>query len=296
MTQPERTPKARGTLAIFDPAAVRISYRPPTTVIDAAPAQTAPLTTAPEVADTAELAGLAGLVWALRCAAELPGVVVVVDAQLGTNAVAVDQGRCARAPMMKLGANLLQTPQSLALYGTLAHEIAHLALGHTDTCSAPEWKHTSRVAGVGALVTLALNRPGAAATLAAVSAVLHLIASRVSRVAEYDADTYAVTLLERAGLPGVQTMTAMLTDVADDDPRWYALAGWIAGEHPAAAARLRNLSRGFTAPRRTWRTAWRCAATGTRLGTHAHRQAHHGERCRLRWWQLMPYRRPPAQR
>ncbi|MEV4180689.1 M48 family metalloprotease [Streptosporangium canum] len=296
MTQPERVPAVQGTLAVFDPAAVRISYNSPAPTVEGTAGDAVPTADQARVID-GELPGLAALVWALRSAAELPGVAVIVDPALGDNAAAADCGRCARVPVLELGADLLQARRRLALCGTLAHEIAHLALGHPGQGSAAEWQHTARVAAIGALLVLVFDRPWAAVGLTVVAAALHLLGTRVRRLAEYDADSYAVTLLERAGMPGAQTVTAMLADVADDEPRWYTLAGWAVGEHPTAAARLRTIGTGLCAPRLDWRSAWRCTATGLRLGSHAHRRAHGpGQRCRPTWWRLIPLWRPPVQR
>lgn len=249
MTQPERTPKALGALAVFDPAAVRISYTSPAQTITAEAAPAAQATPG-----TTELAGLAGLVWALRTAADLPGVAVIVDPALGDNAAAGDGGGCGAAPVLEIGADLLTGPASLALYGTLAHEIAHLALHHPGQRATAAWKVLSSVAAGFAAGSLLTGLPAwVSAGLAAVAGAAHLIWAQARRLGEYDADTYAVTLLERAGLPGRETVTAMLRQLTDDEPRWYAAAGWIVGEHPTAAARLRNLDPAPSAPRLTWR-------------------------------------------
>ncbi|MEV7012009.1 M48 family metalloprotease [Streptosporangium sp. NPDC051022] len=250
MTHPKHTPKTPGALTVFDPAAVRISYAPPAD--DSTP------DSADDVAETeataaaaksTDLPGLAALAEALRTAAHLPGVVVVVDSAIGDNAAAGGHDRCSRTPVLELGADLLGEPRRQVLEGTLAHEVAHLALGHPTRSWATIWRNAARAAVAGALLTAAAGWLQTAVVLAALTVALCLITVRVRRLEEYDADHYAVTLLDRLGQPGLQILTTMLVDAARDEPAWYSWGGWVAGEHPTAAARLRAVGRGMPAAR-----------------------------------------------
>lgn len=218
-----------------------------------------PIPTAPN--DTpADLPGLAELVCALRHCAQLPGLLIRITPDLDGNAEAVGS-RCDRAPRVNLGADLLRGPDSLALYGVLAHEIAHHALDHGRTrafwCN-PAW--LAKAALLGGLV-LRLPLP-ALAVLVCVVLAAELADARRERLQEYDADTHAVRLLDAVGLPGRRLVAAALADVIDAPP-CYRLIGWAFDGHPSARARRRTLATGRPARRLRWALLWQSAPTPT---------------------------------
>uniref|UniRef100_UPI003F494E84 M48 family metalloprotease n=1 Tax=Sphaerisporangium sp. CA-236357 TaxID=3240030 RepID=UPI003F494E84 len=278
------TTNQQRTLVAFDPANVRTIYDPPG--VDVAPA---------DVDQDAELVGLAGLAWALRQAAELPGVILQPAPGIDGGAQTVGSP-CVPVPTIQVDPELL-AGTTLSVYGTLAHEIAHQALDHPGRLTLRLWWATTRVAAVAGLLALAARTPWQITTAAlAVSVGARLMWARGCRLDEYDADTYSVTLLDRTGVPGADAVLAALFAIAHRDTRWYRLFGWIAGTHPTAAARMRVVDRGRRAARLDWRTALTCQATGHRLLTAGHRHAHHagGDRCRPTWWRLLPLWRSPS--
>ncbi|GAA3165656.1 hypothetical protein GCM10010466_65530 [Planomonospora alba] len=222
-------------LAPFDPAAVRTVY---------APAVTRPA-----------LPGLADLASALAEAAHRPGVLVTVDPGLEDGALIHHADGCGPTPRVVVGAALLDDGDRLA--GVLAHEIAHHALDH-GTGAVQAWAVASYLAAGTALATAAIGviRPPyliASAVAAVVAALAYLVAAACRRLEEYDADTYSVRLLDEVGLDGRAAAEAALAAIPDD-PWWYRTVGWIAGSHPTAAARRRNLATGrWARPRAAWR-------------------------------------------
>ncbi|MEV7907743.1 M48 family metalloprotease [Streptomyces anulatus] len=205
----------------------------------------------------AELTGLAELVAALRHRAELPGVLIRLDSELGTNAEALGS-HCSRTARIDLGAELLQEPASRALYGTIAHEIAHHALDHGQAALVRHYR--AGLAKTGLLVGLALRLPFAVlVALAFLALVAHLAAARAARLEEYDADTYAVRLLDAVGLPGRRIVAAALADLPAESAG-YLLAGWMFGSHPTPRARRRTLASGRPARRMRWALLWQHTA------------------------------------
>ncbi|MFD0890862.1 M48 family metalloprotease, partial [Streptosporangium algeriense] len=180
-------------------------------------------TTAPGLTE-GELAGLADLAAALRCHTTRPGMLIALDPELGDNARA-SVSLCDGTARIDLGPALLASgPQPL--YGVLAHEIAHHALDHGPTLLQ---RCRMRVAQAALLGGLALNLPSLAVLALAVLMIgVHLVDARRSRLEEYDADAYAVRLLEAAGLPGRRIMTAALSDLPADSIA-CRLGGWVFG-------------------------------------------------------------------
>jgi hypothetical protein len=202
-----------------------------------------------------EVPGLAELAQALRRSAALPGVLILLDSDLGAGAEALSE-RCTSVPRVHLGRELADDADSAQLAGVVAHEIAHHALGHL-----------THGAGSRALVWLVW-------AAVAVAVVAHLpvvvvcvvagcaLAARVALAArrrrqEYDADAYSIHLLDGAGLDGQAIVTATLAHVPAEDA-WYRTIGWLFGSHPTARARRRCLTRRRPAlhlPRLMWRRA-----------------------------------------
>ncbi|MGC5013143.1 M48 family metalloprotease [Streptosporangium sp. DT93] len=199
------------------------------------------------------LPGLAELVCALRHCAQLPGLLIRITPDLDGNAEA-GQTRCDRIPRVELGADLLRDPDSLPLYGVLAHEIAHHALDHghpRPLWGDPRWLAKAALL-IGAILHLPLPVLGVLA-FAVLGTVL--AAARRDRLQEYDADTHAVRLLDAIGLPGRRMVAAALADVIEAPPG-YRLIGWAFDGHPSPRARRRTLATGRPARRLRWALMW----------------------------------------
>ncbi|GAA2279247.1 hypothetical protein GCM10010149_23710 [Nonomuraea roseoviolacea subsp. roseoviolacea] len=194
------------------------------------------------IAPAVEVAGLADLVAALRDAARLPGLLVYVAGELGDNATA-EARPCGSAPVVGVGADLLDDHRSPELVGSVAHEIAHHALGHLSGWLVPalDWLYIwTCVAGI---MSAFLPVPGwISPALLSLALAARLCVSWLRRAAEFAADRHAVALLDSLGMPGRQIVTAMLTRDLAVEPIWYAMVGWLAGTHPPAHARLRRLA------------------------------------------------------
>ncbi|MBG0819869.1 M48 family metalloprotease [Planomonospora sp. ID91781] len=222
------------------------------------------------IADTAVfdrpagLPGLAELVCALRHCAQLPGLLIRVEPDLGGNAGAFGT-RCDRTPRIELGADLLHDADSLPLYGVLAHEIAHHALGHD--AERPLWQSPAWWSKAALLAALVLEAPlPVLLVLAVVALAAALATARRERLAEYDADAHAVRLLDAAGLPGRRLVAAALADLVDG-PAWYRLTVALFDSHPSARARRRVLASDRPAPRLAWALLWqRIPAPGVAAG------------------------------
>lgn len=196
-------------------------------------------------ATTGELAGLAQLTHELAAATRIGNVMVrVVDAE--GNAIA---GRDRGIPTIEVGGDLVDTP---ALDGVIAHEVAHLALRHPDARVPKLLGRLSSVclmaAGAAALLSLVGTAGGRTLwiTLAIAAAVagkaLDLTAAWMERRQEYEADAYAVLLLNAADRPGLASTRAALAVAAEEESRWYQRAGWVLTTHPPAARRIQRLA------------------------------------------------------
>ncbi|MFF0249590.1 M48 family metalloprotease [Streptosporangium sandarakinum] len=208
--------------------------------------------------EAAELPGLAELVCALRHCAQLPSLLIRITPDLDGNAEAFGT-RCDRTPRIGLGRDLLDEPGSLPLYGVLAHEIAHHALGHGTP--RPFWRNPVWLAKTTLLGALIIHLPWAClAFLVCTVLVTQLAAARRERLQEYDADMHAVRLLDAAGLPGRRLVGAALADLVDE-PLSYRLIWWAFDGHPSARARRRNLATGRPARRLRWALLWQSTTT-----------------------------------
>ncbi|GGP97425.1 M48 family metalloprotease [Streptosporangium pseudovulgare] len=235
-----------------------------------------------------DLEGLTGLAWALHRAAGLPGVLVHIDDELGDNAAAVDTGRCHRTPMVELGSGLLDGPADV-LAATLAHEIAHVALGHHDRRRIPWAERTCAVAGTAAAIALVTSQVMFGIAAAVVAAGAHLLGAYWARRQEYAADARGAGLLDEIGLPGASAMSAMLHGLEAHESTAYRRGGWIGATHPTSRQRRRAL---VLPPRRIrWASIGICRSTGHRVGTAGHRHAHRalgGPRCLPTSWRWLP--------
>ncbi|MBN6052701.1 M48 family metalloprotease, partial [Nonomuraea sp. RK-328] len=191
---------------------------------------------------SSELVGLAQLTAVLRNSARLPGLLVYVAGELGDNAAA-EARPCGSGPVVGVGAELLDDDHSPALVGSVAHEIAHHALGHLTGWLVPtlDWLYIwTCVAGI---MSAFLPVPGwLAPALLSLALAARLCAAWRRRAAEFAADRHAVALLDSLDMPGPQIVTAMLIRDLAVEPLWYAMVGWLAGTHPPAHARLRRLA------------------------------------------------------
>ncbi|MEV7808975.1 M48 family metalloprotease [Microbispora sp. NPDC088329] len=242
----------------------------------------------------ADPAALTALVGSLSRAADLPAVAVLVNHDLEDNAVAV-RTDCHRTPLVELGANLLDGSDKV-LAATVAHELAHIVLGH-ETEQRTVW--AERVCGLSALglaAVIAADGPLVAGyAAAALSAAAHLVGTRWQRQKELAADRHAVTLLDQAGMDGYAAMAAMLRDIGADESAVYRCGGWIASSHPTAIQRFRAVLAADCGPRPRRRLRWgsllRCTSTGHRVGSRGHRHAHQvlaGGRCWPWQWRWLP--------
>ncbi|GGK94307.1 hypothetical protein Ppa06_64700 [Planomonospora parontospora subsp. parontospora] len=194
-------------------------------------------------------AGLAVLVEALTSGTYVPGVLVVTDPGLEGNA-AIDHDPCTKTVRLNLGADWLNEQRRLPLVGTLAHEIAHHALGHL-TSSTGWWRWAGRVAACLALISFGSRTWPLVLVALAVMSAAELVDAAADRAREYAADAHAVLLLGEAGLPGHHIMDAALAAIPAETPRQRSLIGRLISSHPSAADRRRALAVGDHA------TGWR---------------------------------------
>ncbi|MFF4415930.1 M48 family metalloprotease [Streptosporangium sp. NPDC001559] len=220
-----------------------------------------------------ELAGLADLAAALRRHTTRPGLLITLDPNLDHNARA-SVNLCNGTDRIDISPALL-TSAPQVLYGVLAHEIAHHALNHGDGIIR---RYRMRVVQAALLAGLALNLPSLA-LLALIGLMfgVHLADARRSRLEEYDADAYAVRLLDAAGAPGRRIVAAALADLPAE-PIGYRLGGWVFGQHPTARARRRTLATGRPARRLRWALLWQHTTTpaAARYGLAASRRTEAG--------------------
>ena len=171
-------------------------------------------------------------------AAGIPSVLVTVDPDGETGAWSYADP-CTGTARIEIGAELLDQPNEVRLAGALAHEAAHLVLGHTKppTC----WD--ARAVAIAALVSAAAGAPWWVLLVGLVGAtVLHLVDLMGQRREEIAADAFSVTLLDAAGLPGREIVAATLAQIPDDT-RWYRAVGWVVGSYPTATSRRAALAR-----------------------------------------------------
>lgn len=198
--------------------------------------------TRPVPTSARDLAALAELTAELAATVQAPGVVVRVLDQ-GTRAEA---GLNHGVPTVTVGADLLGSP---ALDAILAHEIAHLALSHGQT-PIPRWlvglSAALRLTAVGVVLAVLAGLAGwwlclVAAGAFALAVTADLARAYLARCREYEADAYAVQLLDQAGRDGRAALRAALRLEEAHETPWGARVGWLRSDHPPAAARLRRL-------------------------------------------------------
>lgn len=196
-----------------------------------------PATATPVAVD---LPGLAELTADLTRAAHVPGTLVVIDGDLTDGQAYTHTDTCTRAPQITLAADLL-TGGPYPLYGALAHEIAHRALGHLSP--RRPWRWASEAAALAAIAAVLTGYPwGLAVAATVVMAAAHLLDAYRQRAEEMEADAHSVELLNAAGLPGRDVVAATLAQLPADG-WWYRTVGWIGGGRPTVAARRRALDR-----------------------------------------------------
>ncbi|WP_146591524.1 M48 family metallopeptidase [Puniceibacterium confluentis] len=122
------------------------------------------------------------------------------------------------------------------LSSVIAHEMGHVALGHSQ-------RRMIDFSGQNALRTamiMLLNRvlPGIGAFLA--NAVMSLLAAKLSRSDEYEADAYAAALLTKAGI-GVAPQKSLFLKLEDlTQSRSGAAPAWLLS-HPKTSERIAAL-------------------------------------------------------
>ncbi|WP_372834501.1 M48 family metallopeptidase [Puniceibacterium confluentis] len=122
------------------------------------------------------------------------------------------------------------------LSSVIAHEMGHVALGHSQ-------RRMIDFSGQNALRTamiMLLNRvlPGIGAFVA--NAVMSLLAAKLSRSDEYEADAYAAALLTKAGI-GVAPQKSLFLKLEDlTQSRSGAAPAWLLS-HPKTSERIAAL-------------------------------------------------------
>lgn len=152
---------------------------------------------------------------ALVAARPLSGAIVYVDPGEDGRDDAIYGGRgCGgeSVPLIRLGGN---RPEQ-SLWVSFAHELGHHAQSQRGRfVSAHIWKTAFGVALVAAYLTVLLPAPPrwliwTVAVSGVVAAAAKLASLAFLRASEYDADRYAVCLLDAAGLPGRTLVLGML--------------------------------------------------------------------------------------
>ncbi|MEV0826407.1 M48 family metalloprotease [Nonomuraea rubra] len=199
------------------------------------------MTTPDQLPGGDDVSGIAELVRLLTSGADLPGVVVLVDEDLGDTAAALEVDQCGHTPMLLCGSAWVEGSR-LAMYGTIAHEVAHHALGHTRASARVLLPRLPCFALVAAAAALLGGHVWVAALILLAAPLARLVCLRRCRRHEREADAHAVTLLNAAGLPGTASLTAVLDGIAAAESRWNRTLGWLAATHPPVWARRRHLN------------------------------------------------------
>lgn len=178
--------------------------------------------------------------FAQRAGLRVPRLRALVVDRPGLNAAALADGT------VVLWAGLVQAVTEgrvsrHELAGVLAHELAHIELGHGRQRAARELMARPFVGwlglSTGGLVGRTLLDRG-----------LALLRKGASRQAELEADALAVSLLRRAGFPP-GSLARFLERLAEQGPREPVWGAWRS-THPHAAERLRALDEAGAGPRR----------------------------------------------
>lgn len=124
------------------------------------------------------------------------------------------------------------------LTSVIAHELGHVALGHTR-------RRMIDFSGQNALRTalaMVLSRflPGIGALIA--NGIATLLAARLSRGDEYEADAYAAALLHKAGI-GIESQKSLFAKLEDlTQARSGAMPAWLMS-HPKTTERIAALEK-----------------------------------------------------
>jgi putative metalloprotease len=124
------------------------------------------------------------------------------------------------------------------LASVIAHELGHVALGHTR-------RRMIDFSGQNALRTalaMMLSRflPGIGVLIA--NGIATLLAARLSRGDEYEADAYAAALLHKAGI-GIESQKSLFTKLEElTQARSGAMPAWLMS-HPKTSERIAALEK-----------------------------------------------------
>ncbi|MEV4161438.1 hypothetical protein [Nonomuraea dietziae] len=147
-------------------------------------------------------------------------------------------------PVVVVGGGLLygtdRSHTALSAAGALAHTLICRELPVTAT---QLWTGRAAVLGyLGILAALVWGSLLLCIIAGAVCGSALLAGQALQRSSEYAADLAAWRLLEGAYLDGHACLTALLSDIADREPRHYQRFGWLISGVPTAAARARALA------------------------------------------------------
>ncbi|MET7339133.1 M48 family metalloprotease [Nonomuraea sp. NPDC005650] len=198
-----------------------------------------------------ELAGAMMLTRSITRAAGTGEVLVTIaPAELSDNAQSTINA-CTAMDRLTLSSSALSAT-SARLGATLAHETAHLALGHCQ--GRHRWHLAIRAATLLAAVLGGAAMAGGLPwwpTLAALALAVAFVLSdaRTRRHEEYAADVLSAKILTHIGHDGYRMVTTTL-ECIPQDPVWYRAGGWLLGSHPTPRARARRLAKATPESRR----------------------------------------------
>jgi Zn-dependent protease with chaperone function len=192
-------------------------------------------------AETGSLPGLAELTAALCGAARAGRVLCVVDPQRRGNA-SVFRGDCDRTPRITIDADLVDG-DGRVLAGVVAHEVAHLALGHHTERATRLLTRFAVGAGACALVAASVGAAAAAFGGCAAMVALWLAVKHVCRSHEHAADVHGAWLLDQVGQPGRECVLEMVGECARHESATYRYGGWLLCDHPPSRRRRSVVSR-----------------------------------------------------
>ncbi|MFI6498706.1 M48 family metalloprotease [Nonomuraea typhae] len=205
---------------------------------------------------------------------------VLVVPQIQHGATVIDPGRCGSGPIIALGSGLLEPGRTAIAAATLAHEMAHLELGHQQRVAARCVGFLGNVLAVlggmciavaTAIAAGAVTGPQAPWVLAAavcggLGLALAPADAWIQRVECYDADLRAAALLEDQAvtaeaddgslLRGRDLIEHMIGEVAGTRQPYggrHERIGWYLSGEPSAARRQAHLPTGRPVRRLTWR-------------------------------------------
>ena len=170
-----------------------------------------------------------------RLRLRLPGLRALVVEQPGLNAAALADGTVVLWAGLVAAVEAGQVPRD-ELAGLLAHELAHVELGHGRQAALQELLSrplVGRLAPGGPLGQLVLGKG------------MDLLRKGASREVEWEADAHALVLLRGAGLDprGLERFLLRLKEQSPQQPEW---AAWLS-THPHLDARVARLREGHRA-------------------------------------------------